>query len=353
MDIRRILPVLAIAGGCINATFHAKTAASLPPIADHAVVTGDGDAAAIAERGDLVGTIDTSGNGASDQHDLADRAATIAANHGGTHVVTTTAGVTTSTYTSPASQTTTCTDNSDASTCTTTYTPETTTTTTTPYATYDVYRVAAERWFELPGGLRPETYDPSHHAPTQADGWGVTLGGFSAPYPGPTSGTNGSVFPTAYSSSVAQLEGGWLATSFERGSTVVAVDMRVGGGSFDGTATSARMATHYTGTYFGTSLALRAGKRIAWQDVALAAGSGIGGGMWMTSTMTDTPAFVETPSGASGDFYVPVWASLTIKPTCSVGVQGLAEYDLRPQDSAASSPSLSLGLIWQPASACD
>jgi len=267
--------------------------------------------------------------------------------------------VTTQEITTPASQTTTCTDNTDQSTCTTTYTPESTTTVTTPYATFDVYRVERERWAALVPNERP-TWDPSLHVPSAADGWGLAFGAFSTPFPGATGGTSGSVFPTSYTADVPALEGFWFSSSRADGSTELAFDMRVGGTSYAGTARNTEMNTQtvgYTGTYIGTAGAIRLGKRIAWDDFALAAGIGIAGAVW-TSTITHTDpgapieaTFVEPGPGATVDLYAPVWASLTVKPSCNWGVQALAEYDVR-EDTDRSTPSLSLGMIWQPATAC-
>jgi hypothetical protein len=269
-------------------------------------------------------------------------------------------GVNTYTTTTPASETQTCTDNSDSSTCTTTYTPESTSTTSSPYATYDIYRIDPAHWAELPANERP-TWDPALHVPTNADGWGFSFGAFSTPFPGPTSGTSGSVFPTAYTMDMPALQGLWLSGSRVSGSNELAFDMRMGGTSFSGTAMNTQDHTAqvgYTGTEISSGGAIRVGKRLAWNSLALAAGGGVGAAMWMaTQTQADPQApiqasFIEPAKNLVTDLYAPLWASLTYKPSCTWGVQGLAEYDLRPFDGGTSSPSLSLGLIWQPATAC-
>ncbi len=349
----RLLPLALLATGCMSATYRGSTVA---PIADRAVVAPPG------VPGERLGTIDTSGSAMASSGDLADRAAELAAVHGGTHVVLENSGVDTFTSTQPATESQTCThdDTTNTDNCTTTYTPETTTTTSIPYATYDVLRVPAERWAELPGALRPDAYDPAHHTPAAADGLGLVFGGFEAPQLAAPTGTSGDVFPTAYSQSAGRLGGLWLAMSRSHGSSELALDLRLGGGSYEGMAANTEQSTpavHYTGTMFGSALALRAGQRIAWQNVALAAGVGVAGALWSGMASVDPQApvpagFVEPPGGASADFYLPVWSSLTVKPSCSWGIQGLAEYDVRPLDTGASAPSLAVGVIWQPATAC-
>jgi hypothetical protein len=352
----RLAPLALVLTGCVSATFQSTNGATFPPIADRALGADASIANAGAQR---IGSVDTSGQSIATQSDLADKAALVAARAGGTHIVTTRSGVTTQEVTTPASSSTTCTDNTDSSTCTTTTTPESTTTVSTPYASYDVYRVERERWSALDPSERP-TWDPDIHVPSSADGWGLSFGEFSTPFPGAPSGTSGDVFPTAYTADVPALQGGWISISDVNGSTELGFDMRVGGTSYSGIAMNTQQRTvpvAYTGTYSGAAAAFRVGKRVAWSDFALAAGVGLGGAVWISmAPHTDPTApieatFVEPGQGAVTDLYAPVWASLTFKPSCSWGVQGLAEYDVR-SNTDESSPSLSLGLIWQPATAC-
>jgi hypothetical protein len=350
---------LALLAGCAAATFRPTTQATFPPIADRAVAIDASRSPAIVQQGRRIGTIATSGTGLDDQQDLADKAAIIAMKSGGTHVITTQAGEVTNTYTTPASESTTCTDNSDASTCTTTYTPESTTTVTTPWADFDVYRVESARWQQLPEDERPLALDPSHHTPTANDGFGHTFGYYTAPYQGPTSGMSGDVFPTAFSAGSSQAQAFWYALSYERGSNVLALDYRIGGGSLSGTAINTQdhsAPVGYTLDYVATGLTARIGKRITFDSAELAAGAGLAGALFVGHSSVDEGApiasmFVEPP-GTSGDVSVPVWASLTVKPSCNWGVQGLAEYDLRPFTDAPASPAFAVGLIYQPASAC-
>jgi hypothetical protein len=355
----RIALLAALSVGCGRATFHPTTPQTYLPIADHAVIVDQKRAAPISRQGVRVGTIATSGNGLQDQGDLANQAAVVAGKHGGTHVITTGSGVEISTSTTPASQTTTCTDYTDATTCTTSYTPESTTTTSTPWANFDVYRIEPTRWRELPGELRPQLFDRSHHTPTRNDGSGETVGYFTAPYPGRLVGTSGTVFPTAYDAEPSQAQGGWFSLSYEHESNVLAFDSMLGAGSLRGTASNTSQRTppvSYTLDFKAARLGVRAGQRIAFDHVALAAGVGITGALFIGAPRVDPDVptqymFVDPPHFVV-DVALPVWASLTVKPSCSWGVEGLAEYDERPFTGGAASPAFALGFVYQPATAC-
>jgi hypothetical protein len=148
--------VLAL--GCVaSAQFHSRTGASYPRVARRAVLVSEADARAIVAAGGIViGTI--SGKGMtvnSSQQDVADKAGSVAAESGGTHIVLTSAGVEQFENVTPATVNQTCTDTNDASTCTTTYTPETSSTYEKPTADYVVLRVAPQDWPRLPNELRP------------------------------------------------------------------------------------------------------------------------------------------------------------------------------------------------------
>jgi len=361
MRNRQLLAItVALLPACVSASFHATTTAQ-PAIADRALPVAGGDAAAVSAIGIRVGTIETSGQGGVGGDALDDRAEVLAATRGGTHVREIGAGATTTTTETPATTTHSCTpDGNGGETCTDTYVPASTTTTVIPYAIYDVLRVEPARWSELPSGLQPLPYDPSHHAPTSTDGFGLAFGMFSRAYPGPSSGTSGDVFPTRYAATTPSLVGGWMGAQIDRGSNAFGWDLGFGGSSFTGTAMNTQMGTaavDYTGTYFGATSAIRFGKRIAWNNVALAAGVGLGGALWMATTHIDPNApisanFVQPNSALVADWYAPLWSAVTLKASCDWGLEALAEYDVRPDAMSSSSPSLALGAIWQPATAC-
>ncbi len=116
---------------------------------------------------------------------------------------------------------------------------------------------------------------------------------------------------------------------------------------FAADSTSGWSSLDSKGSVFATSAALRFGGRVARDRYALAAGAGLSAGLWTATIVADPEA-----SGATFDWGVPVWSSLTIKPSCGMGVQALASYDVRPGDLEASSLELALGLQWQPSEAC-
>lgn len=356
MNARYLLP-LALLGGCVSTSFRSVNGMTPAPIADRAVMA---DASDLGENAERIGSISAEakavrGVDPASLDELTERAAQIAANKGGTHIVLAGTGTTTTTWVTPETSTYSCERTENGRSCTETYEPEREWSQEAPYASYDVYRVPRERWDELPQSAVPAPYVAAHHAPSHPDGWGMTLGGFSGPSIAANSGMNGNVFPTTYHANGADLAGAWVGTSHVHGSTEYAIDLRLGGNSYDGMASSAESrSVHYTGTYFGGALALRAGKRLAWENFALAAGTGIAGAVWSGTAHADAAGgFVQPGANTTADLYAPMWTSLTFKPACSFGVQGLAEYDVDPFDVSASTSSLSLGVIWQPASACD
>jgi hypothetical protein len=350
----RILSVLVLTAGCVSATFHSQTGVTPPAVTDRAIVVAGADA--LGGQAEHLGTVDVAGPATDRQADLADKAATLAALRGGTHIVVREAGDATSTWTVPATETRTCTRDGDTQTCETSYQPESTASSSTPYATYDVYRVEPSAWVGLPADEQPEAIAPSRLEPVGADGAGTTIGWFSRAYPGPASGTNGNVFPTNYTADPSHANGLWISGSRTHGSTVVAGDLGLGGGSFSGMAQSESGGqwVPYTTTYGGLALDIRVGKQLAWRNVALAGGVGVGGAVWGGPSSYDmsTFVFVQPPDEPVVDLYLPLWASLTIKTSCDWGVQAMASYDVRPLDTTTSSPSFGVGLEWQPASAC-
>jgi hypothetical protein len=146
----------------------------------------------------------------------------------------------------------------------------------------------------------------------------------------------------------------------------MAVDMLFGGGSISGTATSTMPPAFgngsagpfgFTGSAFHSGAALRFGARLAMKSVALAAGAGIGGSMWITNAKLTgydlvSDAFVPSPDGINPEWHVPLWTALTYKPSCSWGVQALAQYEVHPTSMDENAVSFGGGLLWQPSSAC-
>ncbi len=203
------------------------------------------------------------------------------------------------------------------------------------------------------------------------DGFELVLGGASSEFPRSlASGTNNSgLYTTAYTTDPAAANGVWLSLGIVRRTWVMATDMTVDWGALAGTVetlpggpsglTVSPGPFPYTGSFFEIGDAFRFGGRLAWRSLALAAGSGIAGALVQrTSAHVDTgttpsyQVFASPPNDMSVDWWLPVWASLSIKPGCNWGVEALASYDVRPSELDASELSLGLGLMWQPSSAC-
>jgi hypothetical protein len=154
--MKSTLAVLAIAmtSACVSAQFHSKTGRVFAQLTPRAVIVAPVEASAV--RGDVIGTITARGPDFKDQRDLADAAARVAAENGGTHVLVTREWAERYRYYHPASSSTDCSGDADSVSCQTTYQPATTTTSApNPRAEFVVVRVAPEYWGRLPSDLRP------------------------------------------------------------------------------------------------------------------------------------------------------------------------------------------------------
>jgi hypothetical protein len=203
------------------------------------------------------------------------------------------------------------------------------------------------------------------------DGFGLVLGGFTAPYPESIrSGVDSmGMSPTAYSIDPTSAQGVWLASTFERRYFALALDTTLGAGQLGGNVRSPADTppapggspgpSPFTGSFLETGLALRVGARLPLRYAALAAGSGIGGSLWLVNQATvasggaspgQTSAMAVQGVHAAWD--VPLWAAVTVKPFCGLGVQALASYDAEPSQSWHGGVMLGVGLMFQPSAAC-
>lgn len=199
--------------------------------------------------------------------------------------------------------------------------------------------------------------------PTGApDGITLVLGAFSSTYPAALRTGVTSTAPTSYSLDATSAHGGWISTGIERRHFVFAADVATGWGSLAGTVTripdprfptTPPAAVPMTGSFLASSLALRLGARIPLGSISLAAGSGIGGALWITTSAhldrTATTEFVEAPEGASATWFVPVWATATVKPSCDWGVQVLASTNVEPTSDGVT---FTVGAMYQPSASC-
>jgi hypothetical protein len=191
--------------------------------------------------------------------------------------------------------------------------------------------------------------DGALRTPTGApDGFGLLIGAYDQAR-GAHTGTD-AVFAGQFAYDTASAYGLWLSSSYERRGFAVAVDSLIGGGPLDGTATGANGSTNFHGYTIHLGGALRVGGRLSLGSVELAAGAGIGGSLWVEEGGVRSMA--TGPNQADGDWYIPLWSALTYKPSCDLGVQVLAQYQLHPTASVEDAPTIAAGLLVQPTSAC-
>jgi hypothetical protein len=158
------------------------------------------------------------------------------------------------------------------------------------------------------------------------------------------------------------LVGGVLSYTLERRNLFVGFDYAIARGGFSGYVSNgagATTGTTFTGSQFDDEIELRIGARLPLRYLALMAGSGIGGSMWISS-------YNENQAGLSGQtfdntgleggikflWHLPLWAGINLKPTCDFGVQVTTAYNWDPTESAGSYPVAMASLMWQPSPSC-
>jgi hypothetical protein len=148
---------VAAAGCAASASFHSKTGRAFPRVTPQAVKCDENEAKRVAAAGgEVIGTIDARAlTVQATDEDLIDKAAVVAGNNGGTHLVLTDKGVEYFTVYNAGQERTQCAQGDGTVDCQTTYTPPTTSTYEKPTAKFVVFRVPQARWAELPDSLRP------------------------------------------------------------------------------------------------------------------------------------------------------------------------------------------------------
>ena len=177
------------------------------------------------------------------------------------------------------------------------------------------------------------------------NGGGITMGMVSMPTP--TSARSDDISGDRYGyDPVGTSLGGWLSTSWERGSWEIAQDLQFAVGSISGTVAAGGSINSFAGNTYQWSHAWRVGRRIALRDVSFGGGLGLGYNVWFDNSSSNGPNNVD------GSWFVPVWAAVTIKPSCHWGVQGLAEYNVHPTATDNDAMAFGVGVIYQPNDAC-
>jgi hypothetical protein len=159
---------------------------------------------------------------------------------------------------------------------------------------------------------------------------------------------------------------GLLGFTYEHRYFTMGILYGVGAGSFSGVvfnrnATSGELGGPFpfTGSEFQNMVEIRVGARLPLRYAALAAGSGIGGSMWIGSYSVDTskaPPSSITDANVEGGldllWHVPLWASVDLKPFCDWGVQVGGAYNWQPTGLDGSYAMLHAALLWQPSPSC-
>jgi hypothetical protein len=184
--------------------------------------------------------------------------------------------------------------------------------------------------------------------------WGGAwiLGGYGSTVP--SSILNGKNITSVQGSPI--LGGGTLGFSYEHRYFTGALMYDAGYGSYSAIASSNGVTNPVSVSQFQMLLEVRAGVRLPLRYVALMAGSGVGGSMWISSSSSNPAAtsgmFVDGPSGLSGLWHLPLWAAIDLKPFCDVGVQIGGAYNVQPTDLTGSYAMFGAALLWQPSPSC-
>jgi hypothetical protein len=196
--------------------------------------------------------------------------------------------------------------------------------------------------------------------PTGApNGFGIAFGAFS--FARPAHGSSNDLFQTTYAYDATTVQGGSLTMSYERRAFAFASEIAFGTAPISGTSTYGGSVANeppgpfaFAGSEYDTRWAMRFGARLPMHDIALAAGTGIGVDMIIRDANQTSSTFTLAmpPSGLDGDWFIPLWAQLTIKPSCEWGVQAYAAYDYHPTATGESAPTFGAGVIYQPSAAC-
>jgi hypothetical protein len=207
---------------------------------------------------------------------------------------------------------------------------------------------------------RMQIADPRLRGTTGApNGLGFALSYIQFAHPKQVGVNDPAFSPSAYATDAMSVSGGMLTTSFSGRHWLFALDSIFATGTANGVASENGIdpSAGTTGTYrdraidFG--MAMRVGPRYPVGNFELAGGLGLGGELrGDSSTSVGGNVFAEGPSSVSADWYVPAWAQLTYKPTCSFGFQVMASYDVHPTDMDANGLALSAGIVLQPSAAC-
>ncbi|HEY4183142.1 MAG TPA: hypothetical protein VGM90_40240 [Kofleriaceae bacterium] len=152
-----LVVAVAMAGCAVQATYHSKNGRAYAQITPRAVILDDAEAKIVmASGGQVIGTIEGRGlTVTSSVADVNDRAAQVAAEEGGTHVIVAHAEMVEYAWENPGVYDRRCRRTDDGRECTSTFVPASTTTYEKPSGDYIVVRVPPQQWGMLPPELQP------------------------------------------------------------------------------------------------------------------------------------------------------------------------------------------------------
>jgi hypothetical protein len=187
------------------------------------------------------------------------------------------------------------------------------------------------------------------------NGFGFAAGVWFQPTPGGAAGD--SVFNQSETYNSGNMSGGaYLSFSRERRYFVTATDIALAGGSTSGVVSGGGTSQPFTASVFDNRYQFRVGGRLPLHFASLAAGTGIGVDWWITSGQFTSGNSLSSglfaPDGPDATFFLPMWASATVKATCDWGVQALAQYDVHPSSMDTNGFSFGAGVIYQPSASC-
>ncbi|HEY4057495.1 MAG TPA: hypothetical protein VGM39_12845 [Kofleriaceae bacterium] len=152
-----LVAMVAVTGCVATATYHSKNGHVYPQITPRAVILDDQEAKVVMAAGaQVIGSIEGRGLTVdSSVADVNDKAAQVAAEEGGTHVIVARAEMDTYEQQHPAVYDRECQRTEAGRECTSTFQPASTSTFEKPSGDYIVLRVPPQQWRMLPPELQP------------------------------------------------------------------------------------------------------------------------------------------------------------------------------------------------------
>jgi hypothetical protein len=144
--------------------------------------------------------------------------------------------------------------------------------------------------------------------------------------------------------------GGWVSLLANKRGFALAADLAFTTNVAEGMTVDIPNGDHFSGREYRVTTMLRAGKRYAIRDVAVGFGTGLGLDSWLMKGNFYGPTGVSPEADAS--WFLPMWSTVTYKPSCDWGIQALAQYDFHPTSSDSTGFTFGAGLVLEASAAC-